>query len=103
MAMQRIELLGVPVDICRPEQLEKEILEILARPGTKQIVFLSVWDLLRARSKRNDFGQCIKEADLVLPVSKSILSGARFLKKDLPVRYNPFTATISILSVLDQH
>ncbi len=103
MAMQRIELLGVSVDICRPEQLEAEILEILARPGTKQIVFLSVWDLLKARSKRSDFGQCIKEADLVLPISKSILSGARFLKKNIPVRYNPFTATISILSVLDQH
>ena len=101
--MQRIELLGVPVDICRPEHFEAEILEILARPGTKQIIFLSVWDLLKARSKRNDFGQCIKEADLVLPVSKSILTGAKFLKKDIPVRYNPFTATINILSVLDQH
>ena len=103
MAMQRITLLGVPVDVCRPEDLEAEILEILARPGTKQIIFLSIWDLLKARSKRNDFGQCVKEADLILPVSKSILSGARFLKKEVPVRYNPFTATISILSVLDQH
>ena len=103
MAMQRIELLGVPVDICRPEQLEAEIMEILAKPGTKQIMFLSVWDVLRARNKRNDFGQCVKDADLILPVSKSILRGAKFLKKDVPVRYNPFTAVISILSVLDQH
>lgn len=103
MAMQRIELLGVPVDICRPEQLEAEILEILAKPGTKQIMFLSVWDVLRARNKHSDFGQCVKDADLILPVSKSILRGAKFLKKDVPVRYNPFTAVINILSVLDQH
>ena len=103
MAMQRIELLGVPVDVCRPEQLEAEILEILAKPGTKQIMFLSVWDVLRARNRRSDFGQCVKDADLILPVSKSILRGAKFLKKDVPVRYNPFTAVISILSVLDQH
>lgn len=103
MAVQRIELLGVPVDICRPEQLEQEILEILAKPGSKQIIFLSVWDVLKARSKRSDFGQCVKDAALVLPISKSILTGAKFLKKDVPVRYNPFSAVINILSVLDQH
>ena len=103
MAVQRIELLGVPVDICRPEQLESEILEILAKPGIKQIIFLSVWDVLKARSKRSDFGQCVKDADLVLPVSKSILRGAKFLKKEVPVRYNPFTVTINILTALDQH
>jgi len=101
--MQRILVTGVPVDVCPPENLETEILELLARPGAKQIVFLSIWDLIKARNKRNDFGQCVKEADLVLPMSKSILSAARFLKLPLPVRYNPFDATIKILSVLDQH
>lgn len=102
MAVQRIKLLGVPVDILPPQDMETEILELLAKPGTKQIVFLSVWDLLRAR-RRGDYGQCVCDADLVLPVSKSILRGARFLKKDVPVRYNQFTAVISILSVLENH
>jgi N-acetylglucosaminyldiphosphoundecaprenol N-acetyl-beta-D-mannosaminyltransferase len=103
MAMQRINILGVPVDLCPPENMESEILAILAKPGTKQIVFLSVWDLLRARGKHNDFGQCVKTADMVLPVSKSILQGARMLGLPVPVRYNPFTAVIHVLSVLDQH
>ena len=103
MAIKRIELLGVPVDICRPEELEIEILEMLVRPGTKQIVFLSVWKLLKARSNRSDFKECLKSANLVLPVSKSILNAAKFLKLDVPVRYNPFATTIHILSVLDQH
>lgn len=102
MAVQRIKLLGVPVDILRPQDMETEILELLAKPGTKQIVFMSVWDLLKARRK-NDYAQCVREADLVLPVSKSILRGARFLKKEVPVRYNQFTAVISILSVLENH
>ncbi|MBQ5491193.1 MAG: WecB/TagA/CpsF family glycosyltransferase [Treponema sp.] len=102
MAVQRIKLLGVPVDILPPQDMETEILELLAKPGTKQIVFLSVWDFLRAR-RRGDYGQCVRDADLVLPVSKSILRGARFLKKDVPVRYNQFTAVISILSVLENH
>lgn len=103
MAIQRISLIGVPVDICRPENLESQILEVLAKPGTKQIVFLSVWDLLRARRQHSDFSQCVKTADMVLPISKSILWGARFLGLHVPVRYNPFSAVISILSVLDQH
>ena len=101
--MTRIELLGVPIDVCRPENLEEEIMKILEKPGTKQIVFLTIWDLLKARNKKKDFGDCLRNADLVLPVSKSILKGARFLKLEVPVRYNPFNAVIQILNVLDQH
>ena len=102
MSIERINLIGVPVDICQPENLENEILEILARPGTKQIIFLSIWDLLKARRK-GDFADCVKSADLILPISKSILKGAKFLKKNVPVRYNPFKAVIHILSILDSH
>lgn len=102
MSIERINLIGVPVDICRPEEMENEILELLAKPGTKQIIFLSIWDLLKAR-RRGDFADCVKNADLILPVSKSILKGAKFLKKDIPVRYNQFKAIIQILSILDNH
>lgn len=100
--MERIEVLGVPVDICRPENLEAEVLELLAKPGTKQIVFLSIWGLLKAR-RRNTFSETVKNADLVIPISKSILKGAAFLKREVPERYNPFNALINILSVLDAH
>ena len=34
MAITRINLIGVPVDIVQPENLEAEILELLAKPGT---------------------------------------------------------------------
>lgn len=102
MSITRISLIGVPVDICSPENLENEVLEILAKPGTKQIIFLSIWDLLKARRK-GDFSECIKNADLILPISKSILKGAKFLKKEIPVRYNPFNAVIQILGILDSH
>ena len=102
MSIERINLIGVPVDVCGPENLEAAILELLAKPGTKQIIFLSIWDLLKARRK-NDFSECVKNADLVLPISKSILKGAKFLRKPIPVRYNPFTAVIQVLSILDSH
>ena len=42
--MERIEVLGVPVDIVKIEELEGEVLKILEKKGTKQIVFLTVWD-----------------------------------------------------------
>ena len=103
MAVERIKLLGVPVDVCRPEELEDTILEILAKPGTKQILFLSIWDLLKGRNKKSDFSQCLNSADLIIPISKSIVSGAKFLKKSVPVRYNPFNAVISILSAMEAH
>ena len=103
MAIQRIKLLGVPVDICRPEQLEGEILELMAKPGAKQIVFLTVWKLLKARNKKSTFSKCLEEADLILPVSKSIIMAAHFLKCPTLHRYNPFNAVIQILTILERH
>lgn len=102
MAIQRINVLGVPVDILPPQNIEGEILELLAKPGTKQIVFITIWDLLKARGK-SDYAMCVRNADVVIPLSKSILRGAKFLKKQVPVRYNPFNAVISMLSVLENH
>ena len=103
MAIERISVIGVPVDICTPDKLEDEILELLLKPGTKQIVFLNIWDLLKSRKRKGDFAECIKSADLILPISKSILKGAKFLKKNIPYRYNPFTAVIQVLSIMDTH
>lgn len=100
MSVQRISIVGVPVDVIPPEDLEQAVLGLLDRPGTKQIVFLSIWDLLRARRK-GEFRDCIRSADLIIPVSKSIVQGAAFLKKEIPVRYNPFDAVIHIMSALD--
>ena len=47
----RIEVLGVPVDVVRPENLEDVIFALYEKAGTKQIVFLSVCGFLKA--KRN--------------------------------------------------
>lgn len=101
--MKRIELLGVPVDICKPEELESTVLAILEKEGTKQIVFLSIWDLIKGRNKKKDFKDCLRNADLVLPISKSILKAAKFLNLEIPVRYNPFTTVIQILNILEAH
>lgn len=107
MAVKRIEILGVPVDVCPPEKLESEILEIMAKPGTKQIVFLNIWEMIKASKKGSKAGaelnECLKNADLILPVSKSILKAAKRMKLEVPERYNPFHTTIRILSILDHN
>ncbi|WP_147633876.1 WecB/TagA/CpsF family glycosyltransferase [Treponema pectinovorum] len=101
--IKRINIVGVPVDICKNEDMDDVILEILAKPGPKQIVFLSIWDLLKGRNQKKSFSQYLKTADLILPISVSLIKGARFLKKDIPVRYNPFKAVITILSSMENH
>lgn len=100
MAVQRIELLGVPVDVCSRQDLEEKILQLLEKKAPSQISFITIWDFMKIRRK-NEYAQSIRNADLILPVSKSILSGAKFLGKTVPFRHNPFDAFISILSVLE--
>lgn len=102
MAIKRMELLNVPIDILAPEKLNEVLLGLLERPGTKQIVFLSIWDLLRAR-RNTKFRECLINAELVLPISKSIIKGAAFLGLEKPIRFNPFSTIISCLSILDTH
>lgn len=100
MAIQRIEMLGVPVDVCSKQDLEGKILQLLEKDKPSQICFITIWDFLRARRK-NEYAQMVKNADLILPLSKSIVSGARFLNKLSPFRHNPFDILIAILSVLE--
>ena len=102
MAVERINVLGVGVDVVKPEELESVIFELLEKKKPCQIVFLTIWDLLKARRK-NEYARCVRDADLVIPVSRSIISGAKFLKRTVPLRHNPFSTVINILSALESH
>ncbi len=100
MAVQRIMLLGVPIDICSRKDLEERILQLLEKGEPSQISFITIWDLLKVRGK-SEFASSIRSADLILPLSKSILSGAKFLGKPIPYRHNPFDILIDILTILE--
>lgn len=102
MAHKRIEFLSVPVDIIPEQDLAKEVVEISQKDTSSQICFVTIWDILKARINQ-DYMTCLKNASLVIPISKSILSGANFLKLDVPTRYNPFKAVISIMNALDKN
>jgi len=62
------------------------------------IVLLSLWDLLRAR-RNGEYRDYVLSAALVIPISKSIVSGARFITGKKLVRYMPYHFIIS----LNQH
>jgi N-acetylglucosaminyldiphosphoundecaprenol N-acetyl-beta-D-mannosaminyltransferase len=72
-------------------------------PGAegKNIVLLSLWDLLRAR-RNKEYRAFVNNAALVLPISKSLLSGVRFLTGKIPYRYMPFNFVVSLLSILER-
>jgi N-acetylglucosaminyldiphosphoundecaprenol N-acetyl-beta-D-mannosaminyltransferase len=101
---ERISLLKVPLDIVHPEDLQNVIYDLLSDAGSgsgKSIVLLSLWDLLRAR-RNNEYRGYVLNAALVIPVSKSLVSGARFLTGKTPYRYMPFNFIISLLTILEK-
>ena len=99
----RIMLLKVPIDIVSPEELPELITNLLPQPGDsvhRDIVLLSLWDLLRAR-RNNEYRNYVLSAALVIPISKSLVNGAKFLTGKKVVRYMPFNFIISLLTLLE--
>ena len=99
---KRIRLLGVPVDVIPETEIEDAVRDLTDDGGKHHIVFLGLFDLLRARGK-GEFGKTVRQASLVIPTSKNIVAGARFLGKPEPVRYMPFSFVIRLLGVLEKY
>ncbi|MDR2951623.1 MAG: WecB/TagA/CpsF family glycosyltransferase [Treponema sp.] len=97
---QRVNLLKVPIDIITPDQLGPVAYDLLASGREHNIVLLSLWDLLRAR-RNNDYRSYVLRASLVIPISKSIISGVKFLTGQKAVRYMPFDFAVNLLMILE--
>jgi N-acetylglucosaminyldiphosphoundecaprenol N-acetyl-beta-D-mannosaminyltransferase len=101
IAIERIDVLGVPIDIIAGNELEQFVHDSLREGGAgKNIVLLSVWDLLRAR-RPGDYRTFVTGAALVIPISKSLVNGAKFLTGKSPVRYMPFDFVVNLLTLLE--
>ena len=98
---KRIFVLNVPVDVVPEESLKDVISDLLLDKGRHQIVFLSLRGLLKARGN-SQFADTVRKASLVIPVSKRIVRGAKFLGKHIPVRYMPFDFSIKLLGILEK-
>ncbi|MDR0878585.1 MAG: WecB/TagA/CpsF family glycosyltransferase [Treponema sp.] len=97
---ERIKLLKVPIDIVPEDRLADAVYELLAAGQGKNIVLLSLWDLLRAR-RSGEYRTFVLNAALVIPISKSLISGVRFLTGKKAVRYMPFDFAINLLTTLE--
>ncbi|MDR2467616.1 MAG: WecB/TagA/CpsF family glycosyltransferase [Spirochaetaceae bacterium] len=97
---ERIELLKVPIDIVPRDKFEDVISALLRGSEGKNIVLLSLWDLLRAR-RSGEYREYIQNAALVIPISKSLVGGARFLTGKTPERYMPFNFIVNLLTILE--
>lgn len=94
-------MLGVPVDVVPDEQLPSVVLDLTRKPQHTQIVLIKLWDLMLARRNR-EYRNLLHQAGLVVPISKPILQGARFLLHTPPIRYLPFDLVVRLLSALEE-
>jgi N-acetylglucosaminyldiphosphoundecaprenol N-acetyl-beta-D-mannosaminyltransferase len=97
----RINLLSVPVDIIPPEQLGAVVYDLLSVEKEHNIVLLSLWDLLKAR-RNNEYRNYVLNASLIIPISKSIISGIKFITGEKAYRYMPFDFIVSLLTHLEK-
>ncbi|MDR2397420.1 MAG: WecB/TagA/CpsF family glycosyltransferase [Spirochaetaceae bacterium] len=82
-------------------QLGDIIRSLLDTGEGKNIILLSLWDFLRAR-RNKEYRSYVLSAALVIPISKSLVSGVRFvLDKPVP-RYMPFDFVVRLLSSLEE-
>jgi N-acetylglucosaminyldiphosphoundecaprenol N-acetyl-beta-D-mannosaminyltransferase len=98
---QRINILKIPVDNITEDHLEEALKILLSDGKNHQIVLLSVWDLMRAR-RNVELRTMLNNADLIVPISQSLVKGAKFLKRPVPRRYMPFDFIIKVLGALER-
>jgi len=98
---ERINLLNVPVDILAPEQFSSLVYDFLSEENEHNIILLSLWDLLRAR-RNSEYRSYVQKASLIIPISKSMISGIKFLTGKKAYRYMPFDFIVSLLTILEK-
>jgi N-acetylglucosaminyldiphosphoundecaprenol N-acetyl-beta-D-mannosaminyltransferase len=97
---ERVNLLRVPIDIVPQDRLTAVVYELLATGQGQNVVLLSLMDFLRAR-RNGEYRNYVLNAALVLPISKSLIGGIRFLTGRKAVRYMPFDFVINLLTILE--
>lgn len=99
-APKKIHLLDIPVDIISQDNLDETVKEMIETDEIHQIVFITTLDLLRAR-RNSEYEQCLRMASLVIPTTKGLVRGAKFVKGENVVRHMPFEFIIRLLGALE--
>ncbi|MDR1031352.1 MAG: WecB/TagA/CpsF family glycosyltransferase [Treponema sp.] len=98
---ERVNLLKVPLDIIELDHLPDIIHPLLDSGGGKNIVLLSLGDLLRAR-RNKEYRSYVLSASLVIPIAKSLVGGIRFVSGKQVSRYMPFHFVVRLLAGLEE-
>ncbi len=99
--LQRITLLKVPIDIVPEEEIPRVAHAFAESEGHKAIVFLTYSKFMKAR-RDPEFLSQLQKAALIIPVSKSLERGCRFLRLPELVRHYPFDFAIRFLGALEE-
>jgi N-acetylglucosaminyldiphosphoundecaprenol N-acetyl-beta-D-mannosaminyltransferase len=100
-AQKRSSLFNVPIDTIHEQDIENSIKTMLADDKSHQICFLSFRGYLKAKLSYK-YWSMLKNASLVIPVSKSLVKAVKFLGHGEPVRYMPFEFIIRFLGSLEK-
>ncbi len=98
--LQRISLLRVPLDIVPEDQIPRIAREFAEGTDHRAIVFLTYAKFMKAR-RDPEFLAHLHKAALIVPVSKSLEHGCRFLRLPEPIRHYPFDFAIRFLGALE--
>jgi N-acetylglucosaminyldiphosphoundecaprenol N-acetyl-beta-D-mannosaminyltransferase len=90
----------VPVDALPEDRLPEVVDTLVDRDSVSHMVLIRWWDFMRGRRDR-EFRACLKAADCVVPVSRSLVGAARLLRGVRPDRYMPFSFVIRVLGALE--
>ena len=99
--VNRIPFLNIPVDGASEEATLEAMERMLLDGSGHQIVLLTARKILKAKTDL-ELNRSLRQADLVLPVSRGIIRGARFQRKPPLVRYNPFAFVIRLLALAER-
>ncbi|MDC7233260.1 MAG: WecB/TagA/CpsF family glycosyltransferase [Spirochaetales bacterium] len=97
---RRISILHIPVDLLSEEELEGAVKSLLEEDKPGQICLITYLDIMKAQFSR-EYMNCLRSSRLNIPITTSVVFAARYLKKEIPRVFNPFTFVIRLLGVLE--
>jgi len=97
----RIRILDVPIDTLTLDQALLRVRELLDGDEHHQIVTLSMESFRRSR-RDAELSRAIRQAPIVIPVARSLVSAARFLGRSPIEAVIPFDFIIRLLTVADE-
>lgn len=98
--VQRVNVLGVPVDCVSPQNLEAILGTLADQDKNQRIVFIDLALILRAR-KNPEWMYFVSDAALVLPLTKTVSKAIQFLYNKQAHTYAPLDLIIQLMTILE--